>query len=556
MNTDIQTQKGLVSIGLPTYNRPDSLKRMLTIISAQTYPNLEIIVSDNASSDERVGEVIEDFARLDPRLKHYRQEHNKGVLANAAFVLSKATGEYFTWFSDDDWRAPEFIDILVAELEKNQNVDMAFCDYHEVYEDGSRARGYPKTHRGVFKPFASPHRLVRTLSYYWQDPVRGKCNIFYSVFRRAALSALDLRKISGEYKHLSTDSLIVFALLQAGPVAVTAEAMCALTCGNKKLYAEHIAGGKKRAGALQKLLAFYNNDRRDTDLYIQNTDLAIERLLINLSFFPRLTFMLVVLLLKRSLPRLLGNLTNMVDSWGERRRPHTRASRPDAHFNVHSVRLPNVTLVAVATRNVEETLQALLYSCRAVKFGSVKLLSHYTPHELQYHPEVVFHRIKKMEDIDEWSHEITYHLHEYIETDFALLIHADGFVVNPSSWKDEFLDYDYVGAPWPLPSDDFSYRDVNGNIVRVGNSVSLRSRRLLCLASTLNLPWEPYHGFFNEDGFVCAKNRHIYESHGIKFAPLGVARHFSHEAMIPEVRGLKPFAFHKWAGANRRYPRF
>ena len=156
----------------------------------------------------------------------------------------------------------------------------------------------------------------------------------------------------------------------------------------------------------------------------------------------------------------------------------------------------------------------------------------------------------------EWSYKIVYELNEYIETDFALLVHADGFVVNPSSWRDEFLDYDYIGAPWPLPADDFSYRDIHGNVVRVGNSVSLRSKRLLELPTKLKLPWEPYHGFYNEDGFICVKNRHIYESNDMKFAPLEVAKYFAHEAMIPEVRNIKPFAFHKWAGSNRTYPKF
>jgi len=136
------------------------------------------------------------------------------------------------------------------------------------------------------------------------------------------------------------------------------------------------------------------------------------------------------------------------------------------------------------------------------------------------------------------------------------LVHADGFVVNPSAWRDEFLDYDYIGAPWPLPKDDFSYRDINGKIFRVGNSVSLRSKRLLDLPIKLNLPWEPYHGFYNEDGFICGKNRHIYEANGMRFAPLDVAKYFSHETMIPEVRNIKPFAFHKWAGSNRAYPKF
>ena len=252
-----ETTKGLVSVGLPTYNRPESLKRALDITTSQTYTDLEIIVSDNASPDVRVREVVEEFSCRDSRIKYYRQDQNVGVLANAEFVLRKSQGEYFTWFSDDDWRSPEFIEILVAELEKNSGVDMAFCDYHEVYEDGSRAVGYPLTHLGVFKPFASRFRLVRTLSFYWQNAVRGKCNIFYAVFRKAAIEALDLNKLSGGYRHLNMDCLIVFSLLQVGPASISSEVMCTLTCRNKKYYSSDEGSARQsNKPFLSKLLDF------------------------------------------------------------------------------------------------------------------------------------------------------------------------------------------------------------------------------------------------------------------------------------------------------------
>lgn len=138
-----KTFKGLVSVGIPTYNRPDFLYRALELISSQTYSNLEIVVYDNASSDSRVKEVIEEFLSRDPRVKYYRQEENKGILFNTEAVLKKAQGEFFMWLSDDDWRSPEFIEILVAKLEENQNIDMAFCDYREVYEDGGYVLEYP-----------------------------------------------------------------------------------------------------------------------------------------------------------------------------------------------------------------------------------------------------------------------------------------------------------------------------------------------------------------------------------------------------------------------------
>lgn len=545
--------KGLVSVGLPTYSRPDLLRQALEIITSQTYSDLEIIVSDNASPGSRVKEVVEEFSCRDSRISYYRQSQNKGVLANAEFVLRKARGEYFTWLSDDDWRSPEFIELLVTELEKDKSVNMAFCDYREVHEDGSRAAGYPSSHLKVFKPFTSRHRLVRTLSFYWQNAVQGKCNIFYAVFRKDVIEALDLGKLSGGYRHLNMDCLIVFSLLQAGPASISSEVMCTLTCRNKKYYAgDEGQLGQGSPSDLKKLVSFWATHKEDRDRYIKNATLFTEKAFIYLAFIPKILVQFAELLLKKAMTN--AKQYTGVDRLGVVDRTPNRTGMTISYPVNKKIALSNITLVAMATRNVEATLQALVYSCRGIEFGSVKLLSHYSPYGLGKNIEFV--RIKKIKDIDEWSYKIVYELNQYVDTDYALLVHADGFVVNPSTWRAEFLDYDYIGAPWPLPTDDFSYRDAVGNIVRVGNSVSLRSKRLLELPQKLNLPWEADHGFYNEDGFLCVKNKLLLEAHGLKFAPLDVAKYFSHETMIPEVRDIKPFAFHKWAGSNRIYPKF
>ena len=545
--------KGLVSIGLPTYNRPDLLKRVLGIIATQTYGNFEIIVSDNASPDPKVKEIIEEFAAHDSRIKYFKQDRNIGVLANAAFVLNQSKGEYFTWFSDDDWRSPEFIEILVGELEKNKEVNFAFCDYNEVNEDGSRAKGYPSSHLKVFKPFESHRRLIRTLYFYWQRPISGNRNLFYSVYRKEVIDRLNLEKISAGFQHLCMDALVIFTLLQNGPVSIRSEAMCALTCGNKKYYFDDELQTKKgKKTFLSKFTNFWNDNKKNRDLYIINTNSSFEKIIIFLSFFPKIVVLLAPIIFKKLLEKIksLKHEKNSCEPSNLQNKSANKLSPDDNK----KIQLRNVTLVAMATKNVEETLQALIYSCKGIEFGSVKLLSHYTPYGID--KKVEFIRIEKINSIDEWSYKIIYELNQYIETDFALLVHADGFVVNPTSWKDEFLDYDYIGAPWPLPKDNFSYRDIHGNIVRIGNSVSMRSKRLLELPIKLNMPWEPYHGYWNEDGFICVKNKHIYEANGMKFATLEVAKYFSHEAMIPEVCNIKPFMFHKWAGSNQIYPKF
>lgn len=217
--------------------------------------------------------------------------------------------------------------------------------------------------------------------------------------------------------------------------------------------------------------------------------------------------------------------------------------------------LPNVTLVAVATTEVEATAMAIRYSCRDISFGRTLLIANYNPN-----PEsnlYDFIEIPAFKDVAEWGRFVVFELFKYIHTDYIILIHADGFIVNPQSWTDDFLKYDFIGAPWPIPKDNFSYRDFFGNIIRVGNSVSLRSLKLLRMPSEMRLSWETAnHGYFHEDGFLSVQYRHLLQANGISYAPLDVACKFSREKTIAENAKIHPFAFHKWEGANRRYPKF
>ena len=204
------------------------------------------------------------------------------------------------------------------------------------------------------------------------------------------------------------------------------------------------------------------------------------------------------------------------------------------------LKLPNVTLIAISGigYRTEKMVNALNYSQKGIEFGAVKYI-----------------QLGEIKDIDSWSKSTIYELPKYIETEHCLLIHENGFVVHPESWKDEWLDYDYVGSPWPTPQDDFSYRDEEGNIVRVGNSVSLRSKKLMNLIATRE--WKSYYGYYNEDGFITCHNRKWLESKGCKFAPLEVAKWFGRELEIPENQDVdKPFVFHYnkvKTGRNEKY---
>lgn len=191
------------------------------------------------------------------------------------------------------------------------------------------------------------------------------------------------------------------------------------------------------------------------------------------------------------------------------------------------IQLPDVTLIALTGigYKTDSHVSAIKKSCEGIDFGAVKLI-----------------QLSEIVDIDSWNKAVIYELPKYIETKYCLFIHDDGYVINPQLWKDEWLNYDFIGAPWPLPQDDYSYRDEEGNLVRVGNSVSLRSKKLLDLISAR--PWRSYFGNTNEDGFITCHNRKWLESKGCVFAPIEEAVYFSKEHSIPENRDVDTFIFH------------
>ena len=203
------------------------------------------------------------------------------------------------------------------------------------------------------------------------------------------------------------------------------------------------------------------------------------------------------------------------------------------------IKLPNVTLCCFGSEKYKDQQQkALDYSSKNIEFGEVKNI------------------IVNTNSIDEWNKAVVFDLGDYIDTDYALLIHPDGGIGEPQLWRDEWLQYDFIGSPFPLPIDNFSYQDINGKIQRVGYSVSLRSKKLLQLPKKIGMEWKPFHGFYNEDGYICVNMRHVFEEHGCIFAPFEEAICFGRENPLPENKGLKTFIYHKTTGENACYPNF
>ncbi len=125
----------MVSVGLPVYNEGRFIRRSIESLLSQTYGNMEIIVSDNGSTDG-TWDIISEYAHADSRIRPIRQKNNIGSNSNFMYVLNQARGAYFFWAGGDDWWDKRYVETLVRKLEDNPDCAVAQCSVTRVFDDG------------------------------------------------------------------------------------------------------------------------------------------------------------------------------------------------------------------------------------------------------------------------------------------------------------------------------------------------------------------------------------------------------------------------------------
>lgn len=117
----------LVTIGIPTYNRPIELHKAIEASISQSYKNLEIIISDNSSTDPMVERLCLEYVKKDNRITYVRHIQNYGPQFNYKYVLENANGKYHMFLADDDWLSENYIFECVNILE-NSDFSIVFGD--------------------------------------------------------------------------------------------------------------------------------------------------------------------------------------------------------------------------------------------------------------------------------------------------------------------------------------------------------------------------------------------------------------------------------------------
>lgn len=192
----------LVSIGVPTYNRPKGLKNLLSILTKQTYTNIEIIISDNNSENPEVQKTVQEFAQNDSRIKYIRQETNIGMYNNFSYVLKVATGEYFMWASDDDIFLEEFVSKTIQILESHPKVVLCTPVTKVLSGENEIMKFKPDFHTVNLNTM----ERIKKIAFY----IKKGHGALYGLYRTEILKKVKLKT------YIDTDGLLLLELSQFG----------------------------------------------------------------------------------------------------------------------------------------------------------------------------------------------------------------------------------------------------------------------------------------------------------------------------------------------------
>lgn len=115
----------LVSIGIPVRNGQELVAGAIESALAQSHPNIEVLISDNCSSD-RTQEICQFYAARDTRVRYHRQSADLGAGGNFEWLAQNARGEYFMWLGHDDTRSPDSAALLAEALQRHPRAVIAY----------------------------------------------------------------------------------------------------------------------------------------------------------------------------------------------------------------------------------------------------------------------------------------------------------------------------------------------------------------------------------------------------------------------------------------------
>lgn len=202
----MSTPPPLVSVGLPVRNGAEVIEGALRSVLAQRHEDLELVISDNASTDG-TEEICRSYARSDSRVRYHRQPEHIGGLANVVQVMHRARGTFLKWIGDDDWLAPSYLSRCLERLAEDDRLILVTTQQVFLGEDGqAQTSAYPGRNLSSDQPVERFTEILRLLAegYLPLDPI-------YGLMRREPVTAIPRCAMPRE------DEVFAAKLALAGP---------------------------------------------------------------------------------------------------------------------------------------------------------------------------------------------------------------------------------------------------------------------------------------------------------------------------------------------------
>jgi glycosyltransferase involved in cell wall biosynthesis len=196
----------LVSVGLPVRNGVNRIERVVSSVLDQDHENLELVICDNASTDE-TEELCRDLAAHDSRIVYHRNSVNVGLLNNFIGTMWLAAGTFFRWVGDDDWLAPNCISRGLTAFEADDRLILVTNQVDYIGPGGlTQTAVYDGTALGSDDPVTRFTEMLRLLtqSHLMLDPL-------YGLLRREIAVRIERRNM------LREDQVFATKLALAGP---------------------------------------------------------------------------------------------------------------------------------------------------------------------------------------------------------------------------------------------------------------------------------------------------------------------------------------------------
>lgn len=203
MKKTLAREKPRLSIGLPVFNGEKYLEKALDSILNQTYRNFELIISDNASTDNTPN-ICRAYATKDVRIKYYRNKRNLGASLNFNRVFNVSSGEYFKWAAHDDILSPEYLSKCISILDQDPSIVLCHSKTNKINENGEIVGSYDARESSIRIDSKKAHERFSDMI-----KIGNPC---WWIFGVARASVLRLTPLMGNYVHSDRNLLAEVSL--------------------------------------------------------------------------------------------------------------------------------------------------------------------------------------------------------------------------------------------------------------------------------------------------------------------------------------------------------